>query len=113
MLNANIGFRWIMEEENIILGHNDEMFYVKVGKRRVTRLLYKIEDNVMYLTSIYTLKEFRGRGLASKIVEYALNYALEKGIKELKISCNYVKHWLQKHPNYAEKFRKIIYDQCT
>ncbi len=110
MLNANIGFRWIMEEENITLGHSDEMFYVKVGKRRVTRLLYKIEDNVMYLTSIYTLKKFRGKGLASKIVEYAINYALEKGIRVLKVSCSYVKYWLEKHQEYVKKFYKVIYE---
>lgn len=98
-----------MEEENITLGYNDKMFYIKVGKRIVTRLFYKIEDNVMHLTLTYTLKEFRGKGLASKVVKYALNYALEKGIKELKVSCSYVKHWLKKHPEYVKKFCKITY----
>lgn len=97
-------------KENITLGHDNEMFYVKVGRRRVVRLLYKIEDNVMHLISTYTLREFRGRGLASEIVKYALNYALEKGIRVLKVSCSYVKYWLEKHPEYAKKFQKVVYE---
>jgi len=97
------------ECKNVETGFNDEMFYVKVCGKRVVRLLYRIEDDVFHLVSTYTLKAFRGRGLASKVVREALNYALSRGFKKLRVSCSFVKKWLEKHPEFKEKFEEITY----
>ncbi len=77
--------------EEVEVGFNNEMFYVKVCGKRAVRLLYRIEDDVFHLVSTYTLRAFRGRGLASIAVREALNYALSKGFRKLKVSCSFVK----------------------
>jgi len=97
-------------EEELTFGFNDKMFHAKTGKRKAAILKYKLENNTMHLILTYTLRKFRGKGIASKLVEYAINYALEQKVHILKISCSYVKSWLKKHPEYMKKFYKIIYE---
>ncbi len=97
------------ECENVEVGYNSEMFYVRVCGRRAVRLLYRVEDGVFHLVSTYTLKAFRGKGLASKAVREALNYALNRGFRKLKVSCSFVKGWLERHPEFKEKFEEIVY----
>ena len=95
--------------DNIEVGFNSEIFYVKVCGKRAVRLLYRVEGDVFHLVSTYTLKAFRGRGLASKAVREALNYALSRGFRKLKVSCSFVKGWLEKHPEFKEKFEEVVF----
>jgi len=97
------------ECENVEVGFNDEMFYVKVCGKRAARLVYRVEGDVFHLVSTYTLKAFRGRGLASKVVREALSYALSRGFRKLKVSCSFVKGWLERHPEFKEKFGEVVF----
>jgi len=99
------------ECEEIEIAFNNEMFYIKICGKRAARLLYRIEGDVFHLVSTYTLRTFRGRGLASKVVREALNYALSKGFRKLKVSCSFVKGWLERHPEFKERFEEIIFVQ--
>ncbi len=55
------------------------------------------------LVSTVTDKDYRGQGLASKIVKYTLDNAIDEGYRVVAI-CSYVKSWLEKHedPKYTE-----------
>lgn len=55
------------------------------------------------LISTDTDKEYRGQGLAGKIVKYTLDKALDEGYRFVAI-CPYVKSWLEKQddPRYEE-----------
>ncbi|WP_237205438.1 GNAT family N-acetyltransferase [Rothia nasimurium] len=50
-------------------------------------------------------EEFGGHGLASKLVKSALDQAIEAGYEPV-IVCPYIKGWVEKHPDYADKTRK-------
>ena len=41
-----------------------------------------------------------GRGIASALVKYAYDYAIENGMKPL-ATCSYAVTWLHRHPDYA------------
>ncbi|WP_237233003.1 GNAT family N-acetyltransferase [Rothia nasisuis] len=49
--------------------------------------------------------EFGGQGLASMLVKDALEQALAAGYQPV-VVCPYIKKWLEKHPDYAEKTTK-------
>ena len=100
-----------MMKKELTYGLNNEKFYAKIGRKKVAILKYRIENDAIHLILTYTLRKFRGKGIASKLVKYAISYAIEKKIRVLKVSCSYVKYWLEKHPEYIEKFHKIIYEQ--
>jgi len=42
-------------------------------------------------------------------VKKALEYALERKFRKLKVSCSFVKKWLEKHPEFKDKFEEIIF----
>ncbi|GGK56222.1 GNAT family N-acetyltransferase [Nocardia camponoti] len=48
-----------------------------------------------------TFPEFRGRGVAAEVVEYALNDSREHGYKIVP-TCWYVEKYVADHPEYAD-----------
>lgn len=49
----------------------------------------------------YTPHELRGRGIAEKITQYALDYARAHDIKVIP-GCPYVKYFFENHPEYQD-----------
>lgn len=50
-------------------------------------------------------EEFGGHGLASILVQQALDTSIEEGFKIVAL-CPYVKAWLKKHPDYQKHVDK-------
>ena len=46
--------------------------------------------------STHTDEDYRGQGLAGKVVQYTLDKALDEGYRIVAV-CPYVKSWLEKH----------------
>jgi len=97
------------ECKSVKIGFNNEVFYVKVCGKSVARLLYRIEGDIFHLVSTYTLKAFKGKGLASKVVRKALNYALSRGFRKLKVSCSFVEGWLEKNSEFKGEFEEVVF----
>lgn len=62
---------------------------------------YTMIDNVVDLYRTFTPPELRGKGVAGKIVKYALEYAKENNLKVIP-TCSYVKGYIERHENYKE-----------
>ena len=56
------------------------------------------------LAHTYVPKELEGRGIAAALVKQALRYARDHHW-QVKASCPYVAHYLQKHPEEAPAIR--------
>ncbi len=86
------------------------VFFIRLPDRSKAYLRYHIENGKLFLDATYTPENWRGRGLAKKLVEYALNYAKEKGLKIAPI-CSYSVHYFIKNPDkrdmLAEEYRNI------
>ncbi|MGQ4833899.1 MAG: GNAT family N-acetyltransferase [Candidatus Asgardarchaeia archaeon] len=76
-------------------------FYIRLGRGKAAYLKYSINGNVMSLDSTYTPEEFRGRGIAKRLMEEAIKYAKENGLK-IKPVCSYAVHFFKKYPQYKE-----------
>ena len=57
---------------------------------------YKIKDNKIYLIHTDVPKELEGKGVAAAIVEKALTYIEQKGLKLVPL-CVYVQSFLKRH----------------
>ena len=62
---------------------------------------YTLKDNVVDLYRTFTPPELRGKGVAGKIVKYALEHAKENNLKVIP-TCSYVKGYIERHKNYKE-----------
>jgi predicted GNAT family acetyltransferase len=64
-------------------------------------LNYKLADGVMKLVHTETPPAARGRGLASQLVQGALDNARARGLKVVPV-CLFVRDYLVKHPDYRD-----------
>ena len=62
---------------------------------------YTLKDSVIDLYRTFTPPEMRGKGIAGKIVKYALEYAKENNFKVIP-TCSYVRGYIERHENYKE-----------
>jgi len=78
--------------------HNRFVSYVE-GYEAVVE--YTLKDNVINLYRTFTPPELRGKGVAGKLVKYALEHAKENNLKVVP-TCSYVKGYIERHENYKE-----------
>ncbi len=86
------------------------VFYIRLPDKSKAYLRYHIEDGKLYLDATYTPEQWRGRGLARKLVEKAIDYAVSKGLKIAPI-CSYSVYYFLKNPDkrdlLADEYRGI------
>ena len=84
----------------IIHDKQNQKFYVIMDDLE-SHLEYVKMNDVLDLNHTYVPYQLRGKGIASKLVEAALEYARLNGIKIIP-SCSYVEVYLQRHPEYED-----------
>lgn len=84
----------VEETKGAFVYHSDgkkggEMTFSIAGPERIIIDHTEVED------------DFRGKGVGLSLVEFAVNYVRQKGIKMLPL-CPFTKATLQKHPEWAD-----------
>jgi len=79
-------------------GKNRFVSYVKGHEAIVD---YVLKDTVIDLYRTFTPPELRGKGVAGKIVKYALEYAKGNNLEVIP-TCSYVRGYIERHENYKE-----------
>ena len=87
----------ILHKENSTNG----MFYIKKDKGIASELNYKLHNDIMTIDHTETKPEFEGRGLGSKLVEEAVNYARQKNFK-INPLCPFVEVKFDETPAYED-----------
>jgi len=84
--------------------HREGEFSINLGREKAV-LLYDTVDKTMVIHHTYTPTEFRGKGIAAKLVEESIKFAKQKGLK-IKPACSYVENYFEKNP----KRKNILVD---
>lgn len=78
------------------------MFFIEGEDGIVAELTYTKEDNgIMVLNHTETDPEMTGKGLASKLIAYIVDYARENGLKIDPI-CEYAAKQFERHKEYQD-----------
>ncbi len=97
-----------MEEPKVEM--TGRVFYIRLPDGSKAYLRYHIEDGKLYLDATYTPEQWRGRGLAKKLVDYAVDYAVKNNLKIAPI-CSYSVRYFIKNPDkrdlLADEFKNI------
>ena len=63
-------------------------YWVKYENKNIGFLGFYPVDNKLYLSKFYLLKEFRGKKISRKMLEFLINYAKDKGLKSIYLNVN-------------------------
>jgi uncharacterized protein len=64
-------------------------------------LEYRLDNGCMDLFHTYSPKELSGRGVASRLVAFALNKARERKLN-IRPTCSFVEAYIKNHPEFSD-----------
>lgn len=71
-------------------------FLIRLEPGKFAFLGYTIKDNKIYIESTCTPPEYRGRGIAARLMEAVVEWAREKRLKVVPV-CSYSLYFFKKH----------------
>ena len=81
---------------------SDKKTFYAVNDGQVATLDYEpLSDTELEYKRTFVPEELRNQGIASTIVEHALEFARKKGYK-VRPSCPFVKSYIDEHPRFQE-----------
>jgi predicted GNAT family acetyltransferase len=86
--------------DDIAVSHNqpEQRFETRVeGKLSICE--YQMDGDRMVFTHTFVPPQLRGKGIAQKLVEVALNYAMAKKLR-VDPACSYVEAFIRRRPEY-------------
>ena len=92
-----------MNEPEVLHNASAERYEIRIGDEMAgfTEAHPTDDPNVILFPHTQIADAFEGQGLASKLVQGALDDIRERGLR-IKPTCPYVLNWLSKHPDYED-----------
>ena len=87
-------------EGRVVIDHNagENRFETTVdGHQSVAE--YELRDGGIVFTHTFVPPELRGRGIAAKLVQHALEYARDQKLRVVPL-CSYVADYIERHPEF-------------
>jgi uncharacterized protein len=76
-------------------------YEARSGSDVVASTYYRLGDGAVEFTHTETVPEAEGKGIASRLVRYALDDVRGRGLAVLPY-CPYVRGWIGRHPEYVD-----------
>lgn len=98
-----------MNLKNIAVRHDQEhrMFFIKLNGGAAYLKYQTTDKNVLDIVETHVPEEFRGNGVAGRLVEYAISYA--KGLNmEIKLSCSFANDYVKKNEVQMEQLESSL-----
>lgn len=96
--------------EDIVIKHTSQIIYTQLPGNVKAYLKYNVENKIMKLLETYTPEEYRGRGIAYKLVEYAINLARVNNWL-IEPVCSYTIYYFMKNEDkrgiLVDKYREL------
>jgi len=67
----------------------------------LAKIAYRLAENKIIFTHTEVPPELEGRGIASQMAKFALEYAKQAGLQVVPL-CPFVYSYIQRHPEYQE-----------
>lgn len=82
-----------------------QKFFTSVGGKECSLRYDKITDTIWNFRMMFVPQNLRSQGIASRVVEQALNFAKKNEIK-VKVSCSFVRDFLKENESYQDVLLK-------
>lgn len=91
--------------ENMIIRDNNVIFLSEENNKILGYVFIKTPENIAIINALYVLPEERGKGIASHLLELAINWIKENNIKNMEISV------LSKNTRAKELYKKFGFNE--
>ena len=88
--------------EKLEIKHTSSVIYAKLPDGSKAYIAYEVREKVMRILETYTPPQYRGRGIASKLMEYAVKLAVSNEWL-IEPVCSYAIYYFIKHPELRER----------
>jgi len=99
-----------MASSNYVIKHTSQVIYATLPSGSKAYLKYLVDGNTMKLLETYVPPEFRGKGIAARLLEYAVNLAQSNGWL-IEPVCSYAIHYFARNPSkrgiLVERYRDL------
>lgn len=90
-----------MSEATVTHAPDASQYEIEVDGKRVGRIVYRLEGDVIDLLHTEVDDGHDGEGLGGKLARGALEDARSRGLR-VRPSCPFIAKWIGKHPKYAD-----------
>jgi uncharacterized protein len=84
-----------------VSNNKDQMQFEVHAEGEIAVLQYRLHDGLVWLMHTEVPKSLEGKGIASALAHYGLEWAKANNIK-VKVICPFVAIYLKRHPEYKE-----------
>ncbi|MGN1132171.1 MAG: GNAT family N-acetyltransferase [Ruminococcus sp.] len=79
-----------------------EFYFVKLGDKNIGFIAIHPEEEKMFLSKLYLAKEYRGRGYASRMMDFVKEQTVKKGLAKIYLTVNkYNTHTIQVYKHHG------------
>ncbi len=86
---------------DIEIGHTSRVVYARLPDGSKAFIRYNVEDGVMKVLETYTPPQHRGKGIASRLMAYAVEMTRRNGWL-IEPICSYAVYYFIKHPELRD-----------
>jgi len=105
-----------LSSNEVEIKHTSQVIYARLADSSKAYLKYSVEGGVMLLVETYVPPQHRGKGLARRLVEYAVKLAKENNWL-IKPICSYAIYYFMKNPEeraiLVREYRDLNDDEWT
>ena len=88
--------------EKLEVIHNPENYRFETWiDNQLSKLDYLLDEDTIVMTHVGVYPEYRGQGVAGKLVEMALKYSEENSLRVIPM-CPYIAAYIRRHPQYMD-----------
>lgn len=84
--------------EDLVIRHTSKVIYAVLNNGSKAFIRYSVENNVMKLKETYTPPQYRGKGIAKKLMDYAIELAQSNNWL-IEPICSYAVYYFIKNPD--------------
>jgi len=92
-----------VEKLEIVHNESENRFEAWI-EGKFCKLDYLHDGDTILITHVGVHPEFRGQGIAGKLVQVSLDYAIEKSLRVIPM-CSFAAAYIRKHPRYMDLTR--------
>ena len=91
-----------MSDVQVTNNEAEKRYEARVDGRLAGSAYYDTADDLIVFTHTEVDDDYEGQGVGSTLAQGALDDAIRRGDRRIKVVCPFIRAWVERHPDYQE-----------